>query len=87
MQNLSQTLHSAISLIADEDELVQRLINRGLRSGRSDDTPDVIRQRQKIYWGQTAPLLEYYKKRNLLKEVDALGDIAEITKRILKVLR
>ena len=87
MQNLSQTLHSAISLIADEDELVQRLINRGLRSGRSDDTPNVIRQRQKIYWDQTAPLLEYYKKRNLLKEVDALGDIPEITKRILKVLR
>ena len=87
MQNLSQTLHSAISLIADEDELVQRLINRGLRSGRSDDTPDIIRQRQKIYWDQTAPLLEYYKKRNLLKEVDALGDIPEITKRILKVLR
>ena len=82
MQNLSQNLHSAISLIADEDELVQRLINRGLRSGRSDDTPDVIRQRQKIYWDQTAPLLEYYKKRNLLKEVDALGDIPEITKRI-----
>ena len=76
-----------LNCIADEDELVQRLINRGLRSGRSDDTPDIIRQRQKIYWDQTAPLLEYYKKRNLLKEVDALGDIPEITKRILKVLR
>ncbi|MDP6339131.1 MAG: adenylate kinase [Candidatus Marinimicrobia bacterium] len=87
MENKSHILNAAVSLTADEDELVQRLINRGLESGRSDDTPSVIRQRQKVYWDQTAPLLKYYKNKNLLKEVDGLGNISEITKRILRVLK
>ncbi len=87
MGNISHTLDAAISLTADEDELVQRLINRGLESGRSDDTPEVIRQRQKVYWQQTAPLLDFYRNKNLLKEVDGLGDIPEITERILEVLK
>ena len=87
MKKFSHTLDGAISLTANEDELVQRLIKRGLESGRSDDTPEVIRQRQKIYWNQTAPLLEFYQQKNLLKAVDGLGDIPEITERILGVLK
>ncbi|MBT3479394.1 MAG: adenylate kinase [Candidatus Marinimicrobia bacterium] len=87
MEILSHSLDAAISLAADEDELVQRLINRGLESGRSDDTPEVIRQRQKVYWDQTAPLLNYYQTKSLLKEVDGLGEIPEITERILEVLQ
>ena len=86
MKNISHTLDGAISLTADEDELVQRLINRGLESGRSDDTPEVIRQRQKVYWNQTAPLLKFYRQKNLLKVVDGLGDIPKITDRILGLL-
>jgi len=47
----------------------------------------VIRNRQQIYWEQTAPLLDFYKRKNLLKEVDGLGEIPEITKRILNILK
>ena len=87
MKNITHSLDATISLTADEDQLVQRLINRGLESGRSDDTPEVIRQRQKVYWDQTAPLLNYYQTKKILKEVDGFGDIPEITNRILKVLQ
>ena len=86
MNDLSHSLDRVISLTANEDELVLRLINRGLESGRSDDNPEVIRQRQKVYWSQTAPLLKYYKQKNLLEDVDGLGDINLITKRILSVI-
>ncbi|HCI16779.1 MAG: adenylate kinase [Candidatus Marinimicrobia bacterium] len=86
MNNISHSLDCALSLNADENELVQRLINRGKESGRSDDTPEIIRQRQKVYWEQTAPLLDFYREKNLLKEVNGIGDIPEITERILKVL-
>ena len=86
MKNICHALDGAISLTADEDELVQRLVNRGLESGRSDDTPEVIRERQKVYWNQTAPLLEFYQQKNLLKVVNGLGDIPKITERILDVL-
>ena len=66
---------------------MERLIKRGAESGRSDDTPDVIRNRQKIYWEQTAPLLDFYQKKGILKDVDGLGEISEITERILTVLK
>ena len=87
MDDLSHSLNCALSLTADADELVQRLINRGKESGRSDDTPDIIRQRQKIYWKQTAPLLDFYREKNLLKEIDGIGEIPEITDRILGILK
>ena len=86
MHSIGHDLECAISLTADEDELVERLIKRGKESGRSDDTPEVIRNRQKIYWEQTAPLLDFYHGKGILKEVDGLGKIPEITERILDVL-
>ena len=86
MKKLSHPLKATVSLSADEDALVQRLINRSLESGRSDDALDIIRQRQKVYWEQTAPLLDYYRSKNLLKEVNGIGEISKITGRILEVL-
>ena len=47
---------------------------------------DRIKQRQRVYWKQTAPLLEYYKDLNLLKNVNGIGEIEQITKRILKAI-
>ena len=87
MHSIGHDLECALSLTADEDELVDRLVKRGEKSGRSDDTPDVIRKRQKIYWEQTAPLLDFYRGKGILKEVDGLGEIPEITERILNVLK
>jgi adenylate kinase len=87
MESINHALDRVISLTADEDELVERLIKRGAESGRSDDTPDEIRNRQKIYWEQTAPLLDFYQKKGILKDVDGLGEISEITERILTVLK
>ena len=76
-----------ISLTADKEELINRLVLRGVNSGRSDDTPEVIQRRQTIYWEQTAPLLKYYKKRDLVKDVNGIGTIPEITEKIIQVLK
>ena len=83
LNNKSQKLDIVISLTADEDELIQRLIKRGQDSGRSDDTPEIIRQRQEVYWKQTSPLVSFYMSKNLLKEVNGIGSIDEIKERIL----
>jgi len=87
MKSIGHKLDCAISLTANEDELVARLLKRGQDSGRSDDTPEVIRNRQKIYWEQTAPLLDFYREKDILKDVNGLGEIADITERILNILK
>jgi adenylate kinase len=63
----------------DEDDLVERMLGRG----RADDTEDTIRNRFKVYQEQTAPLLEIYGDRGLLVHVDGIGDVDEVTDRIL----
>ena len=80
-------LNAVISLTADEEELVNRLVLRGTDSGRSDDTPEVIQRRQTIYWEQTAPLLSHYRTSSLVKEVNGIGAIPEITERIIEALK
>jgi adenylate kinase len=86
LRKLDQELDAVISLTADEEELVRRLVLRGKTSGRSDDTPAVIRKRQQVYWQATAPLVDYYRRRGLLKEVNGSGPIPDITQRIIKTL-
>lgn len=86
MTKLDQSLDAVVSIIADEDELVNRLVLRGRTSGRSDDTPEVIRQRLEVYRQQTEPIIEYYVKLDLVQEVNGVGEIDEITGRILKTL-
>ena len=87
LAGLGQKLTAVVSLAADEEELIKRLVLRGETSGRSDDTPEVIRDRQEVYRKQTEPLLEYYARTDLVKEVDGIGTIEEITQRILAVLK
>lgn len=83
---IGQELNATVSLFADREELVNRLILRGESSGRSDDTSEVIKNRQKVYWEQTAPLLNFYRTQGQLLEVNGLGTIDEITERIIKIL-
>jgi len=67
-----------VSLEVNDEELIRRLVKRGLESGRSDDTEEVIRQRLEVYNKQTKPLLEFYKRHNLLHSVQGIGTIDDI---------
>lgn len=77
---------AVISLEVEEEELIRRLLNRAIELGRSDDTEDVIRKRQEIYALQTKPLLEYYRKTGLLREIFGMGTIAQIFKKLCGVI-
>jgi len=79
-------LNMAINLIADEDELLNRIIKRGKYSKRSDDISNIIKERQTIYWEQTAPLIQYYEKKNILQNINGVGTIEDITQKILKII-
>ena len=75
-----------VQLTADTDEVVRRLLNRALEQGRADDTEDVIRRRLEVYEEQTAPLTSTYAARGLVVMIDGLGEVAEVTGRILEAL-
>ena len=81
-----RSLDAVVVLTVDAEELVQRLLKRAETSGRSDDTEDVIRHRQDVYTEQTAPLIDVYRDRGLLLEVDGLGEVDEVSARILAAL-
>jgi adenylate kinase len=81
-----QSLDAVISLLADIDEVVDRLLKRAEVEGRSDDTADTIRRRQAIYLRETEPLLEVYRDRGLLVEVDGLGAIEDVSARLFAAL-
>lgn len=53
---------------------------------RKDDSPEVVTQRIKVYADQTRPLLDYYRGRGILAEVDGVGDIETVQRRLLKAL-
>jgi adenylate kinase len=81
-----QSLDAVISLQADVDEVVDRLLKRAEIEGREDDTADTIRRRQLIFAQETEPLLEVYRSRGLLVEVDGLGAIEEVSARLFAAL-
>lgn len=93
-QTLENILHDAkrkldivIEITVDGEELVRRLIARGRDSGRSDDTEEVIRERQKVYERQTKPLTDFYAERGSLARVDGLGTMDDVELRILEACR
>jgi adenylate kinase len=77
-----RTFHAVVSLDVPEDELVRRLLERGVANGRTDDTADTIRHRLKVYGESTQPLLDFYRTRGILVEVEGTGTIDEVTDRI-----
>ena len=81
-----EKVERVLLLVADNDELVARLLNRAAEQGRTDDNEEVIRHRLNVYAEETAPLLELYRERGIVKEIDGLGEIAEVTERLLDAL-
>jgi len=86
LESGDRAIDAVVSLAVDPDELVARLTRRSETDGRADDTPEAIRTRQQVYVDQTAPLLEVYRERGLLVEVDGLGEIDDVSSRLFAAL-
>lgn len=71
-----------ITLSADEDEIVRRLLKRG----RTDDTEEIIRKRMKVYCETTYPIIDYYKGNAKVIEINGVGEIEDINKEIISML-
>lgn len=79
----SMPISATLALEADDDILVDRLINRGKTSGRADDQDEEkIRNRFEEYNNKTAPLRDFYTAQGKFHSVDGIGSIDEITQRL-----
>ncbi|WP_448061959.1 adenylate kinase [Cellulomonas hominis] len=79
-------LDAAVELTADPQVVVERLLKRAEIEGRVDDTEPVIRHRLDVYAEQTAPIAAVYAGRGALVQVDGIGDVDDVTERLLAAL-
>ena len=80
-------LERCVALVVDEDAVVKRLLRRAEIEGRSDDNESTIRNRIRVYREQTAPLVQHYRARGVLAEVDGMGQVDEVAARVRGALR
>jgi adenylate kinase len=78
-KELGVSVQLAVHLIVPREELVSRIVARGLSSGRTDDTAEVVENRLAVYEQQTAPILDYYRQRERLISVNGNRPVDEVT--------
>jgi adenylate kinase len=86
LAELGVPLHAVLCFEAGEEELLRRLAGRAAAQHRADDAEQTIRHRLEVFAIKTRPLIDYYAHRGLLTNVDAIGPIEVVTKRILAAL-
>jgi adenylate kinase len=86
LADIGASLDAAVEITADTDIVTERLLKRAEIEGRADDTEPVIRERLSVYAQSTAPLTAFYEGQGLLVKVDGIGDIDEVTERLVAAL-
>ncbi|MGY0391789.1 adenylate kinase [Bizionia sp. KMM 8389] len=87
MNQKDSQINAMIALEVDDEVLVQRLLERGKTSGRTDDADEsIIRNRIKEYYNKTAILKDYYSEQDKYFGVDGVGSINDITERLSSVI-
>lgn len=86
LKEMGLGLNAVINLAVPDEELLKRLLERAKIEGRADDNEETIKNRLLNYNNKTFPLLDYYKKKGLLKEINGSGKMEEITSMIKKEL-
>lgn len=83
---LDQPVDQAVLLDVDVELLIERIAGRAQAEGRSDDTPETVRNRLRVYTEQTAPVIDFYRQAGKLVQVDGVGGMEEITARVLTAI-
>ncbi len=87
LNEINMPAQHAVLIAVDPEEVVSRIAKRAVEEGRADDAESVVRDRIKIYDSQTAPVVDHYKKHDILSEVLGTGTVDEVQHRIRSVLR
>ena len=83
---IGQQIEHAVQLDVDTELLVERIAGRAREQGRQDDTPEAVRNRLAVYNDVTAPVVDFYRQRGLLKVVDGEGTMDDVFNRIVEAI-
>lgn len=86
LQSLGQRFDAAVQLKVDNEQIIERLAGRAKAEGRADDSPESVRHRLHVYDQQTAPVVEFYRQRGELTEVDGMGALEDVFARIVAAI-
>ncbi len=81
-----EPLTAVIELVVPRDESIARLSKRAAEQGRADDNEESIAKRLAIYERETAPILDVYRERGVVDQVDGVGSLDEVYERIVAAL-
>ncbi len=86
LKKIGRPMDYAVQLEVPTDLLVERIAGRAAAEGRADDTPESVRTRLKVYNDQTAPVIEYYRQHGQLTVVNGVGELDDVTNRLIEAL-
>jgi adenylate kinase len=79
-------LSAVVQFVLPDDEVIRRLSGRRQTEARPDDDEATVRQRLEVYRANTEPLIDHYKRQRLLREIDAMGDVETVYRRIVALI-
>ena len=82
-----EKVNYVIGLEVDDAELINRIVERGKTSGRSDDNVETAKKRLETYYAQTLPLKEFYVSQGKYVKINGVGSIDEIYSEIRNTLK
>jgi adenylate kinase len=80
-------LSAVLNFSVPEAALTERMLGRAKAEGRADDRPETIRERFRVYREKTEPLVDFYRGRGLLSEIDGVGTVEEVAGRVDEAIR
>lgn len=83
---LGTAVHHLIRLKVPEDLLLQRMLSRATKEGRSDDNIETIKKRLHVYYNQTKPVMDYYADQGTLSTINGVGEMDDIFSQICKII-
>lgn len=89
LKHMARKIDHVVVLEVNHDILIERIKSRAreTKGARSDDNADVLRHRLEVYTAQTTPLLPYYEEHGLLRKVNGMAPIDEVTGQIKGIIK
>ncbi len=86
LAKIGQPLDAVVKLDVPNETIISRCEIRFTAEGRADDNPDTVRKRLAIYAEQTAPVADFYARRDKLQVIDGVGTLEDVTARVRRAL-